>query len=645
LRLNLQNLNIQFKTATVNIDLAHQVIFFHGRISTGKSSIARIIDYCLGGDLVTTPALISEFVSAQLSGQIGSYDFVLDRAGQSATSVGVTWRDAQGQSATILAPLAAGISAIWGETVFNFSDLIFYLAGVEPIRVRKSKRDPDSQLVRLSIRDLLWYCYLQQEDLDSSFFNLVDDPRMYKSRDVMRFVTGYYTQELNRLEQLLEQTSEDRKTKQEAAGQIKTFLVSFGVGSEADIRTEIAQAQTELDETREQLVSLRRSHAGNTHFSDDLRARLRTLGEVLASEINSFIDLEARVLQQQKLRDELLSVKFKLSRAESASTVLMGASFETCPQCSNDLSQLERVDGTCIVCGYPPGSTQKASSINQRAEGARKDLDSRIADLELSIKHHLQNVARQKRRVEDISKNKAELDETLTQELRSYDSAFLSTARETERRAARLEEKIRGLENTARMPLALAEIERQITELLYREKDLREQIVKEKSKLTNAVEIVHELEDEYLDLLVKVGVPGITRSDTVVIGLDSWLPKICPDGDLDLAYTFYGAGSGGKKTLLKVCYALALHKVAAANDLPLPRLLIIDSPMKNIDKEVNIELFLSFYKQLYILATDQLSETQFVIIDNEFAEGPAKIDLIHRYMSPENALIPYYKGH
>jgi hypothetical protein len=38
--------------------------------------------------------------------------------------------------------------------VYNFSDLVFHLAGVEPIRVRKSKRDPESPLVRLSVRDL-----------------------------------------------------------------------------------------------------------------------------------------------------------------------------------------------------------------------------------------------------------------------------------------------------------------------------------------------------------------------------------------------------------------------------------------------------------------------------------------------------------
>jgi hypothetical protein len=31
-----------------------------------------------------------------------------------------------------------------------------------------------SQLVRLSIHDMFWYCYLDQDSMDSSFFRLED---------------------------------------------------------------------------------------------------------------------------------------------------------------------------------------------------------------------------------------------------------------------------------------------------------------------------------------------------------------------------------------------------------------------------------------------------------------------------------------
>ncbi|GAI65601.1 unnamed protein product, partial [marine sediment metagenome] len=62
-----------------------------------------------------------------------------------------------------------------------------------------------------------------------------------------------------------------------------------------------------------------------------------------------------------------------------------------------------------------------------------------------------------------------------------------------------------------------------------------------------------------------------------------------------LRWNFYNAGSGGKKTLFNVCYSIAIHLVAANNNLPLPSFLIIDTPMKNIGEDVNKNIFENFY--------------------------------------------------
>ena len=127
------------------------------------------------------------------------------------------------------------------------------------------------------------------------------------------------------------------------------------------------------------------------------------------------------------------------------------------------------------------------------------------------------------------------------------------------------------------------------------------------------------------------------------------MPYILPESDESLAYTFAGAGSGGKKTLFNVCYALAVHRLASEKGLPLPRFLIIDSPMKNIGTEVNKDIFLALYAYLYDQAVDSLKETQFVILDSEMAEPAVEVDFRDRLMvldDPEHPpLIPYYKGH
>ena len=78
-------MNIKFLTLTLQcrksreiIHFSPQISYFHGQISAGKSSIMRLIDYCLGGDLERTPALSQEAISVGLSARIGEYEVLFD---------------------------------------------------------------------------------------------------------------------------------------------------------------------------------------------------------------------------------------------------------------------------------------------------------------------------------------------------------------------------------------------------------------------------------------------------------------------------------------------------------------------------------------------------------------------------------------
>ena len=124
---------------------------------------------------------------------------------------------------------------------------------------------------------------------------------------------------------------------------------------------------------------------------------------------------------------------------------------------------------------------------------------------------------------------------------------------------------------------------------------------------------------------------------------------IRPGGDEALQYDFQGVGSGGKKTLFNVCYAVALHRLTEEFNLPLPTFLMIDSPMKNIGNDVNRDIFLSLYRYIYSLTEDSLSETQLIIADTDIATPPAGASFSARLMIAGDAdyppLVPYYSGH
>lgn len=145
----LRRMALQFRQSREEIDLDHHVVIFHGKISSGKSTIARMIDACLGGKLPVVPAFRQEFVAAELHAAIGVNEVIFERIAGS-NQVQVTWINADGEGASVLAPIDNSETPIWGTNVFGLSDLIFELAGIGPMRVRKNKSDPDAPLIPLS---------------------------------------------------------------------------------------------------------------------------------------------------------------------------------------------------------------------------------------------------------------------------------------------------------------------------------------------------------------------------------------------------------------------------------------------------------------------------------------------------------------
>jgi hypothetical protein len=646
-------LNIKVRTLMLNcrrsrelIDLSSQISYFHGPISAGKSSIARLIDFCLGGDLERTPAIQQELVSVKLSAQIGDYDVLLEREADNSNQLQVNWKDSAGFSQRILAPVRSSKDPIWEDRIFNISDLIFHLLGVQPIKVRLSERDPDSQLVSLSFRDIMWYCYLEQGRLDSSFYNLESPILKQKSRYAIRFILGAFSEKLSQLETRFSEIKDMRSRKSEESKQIRSFLEQFGYSSDSVLIGDIEQAKRSLQADTANIKRIQEGYTQETHFADRLRDQLRKLSEQVSVEEQVLIDLTKRIGEQESLKAEILTARTKLARSESARKVLAGLSFENCPACGARVTRKQLPDERCSLCKEHLAGLDEQSLIQEDA--VRHDLDSRMQELDEVLEEHTKARAIQERKLAGVKREKEALDRELDDELKRYDSRFLAASREIERRIAATEEKVRNLEDTLEMPVALSKLEQEIDGFAAQEEALKRSIFNEKQALEASKNYVSELEENFLQSLVASKVPGVSETDTVRINPVTWVPDILVSGNKAMKWNFDNAGSGGKKTLLNVCYALAVHRVARSHNLPLPSFLVIDTPMKNIGEDVNRDIFEAFYTHLYALAEGPLSNTQFIIIDKEYFPPKSRdLSIKARLMTqdPEHPpLIPYYQG-
>ena len=91
MKIVLKFLELHFRKSVEIIEF-ERVNFFWGKIGAGKSSIARLVDYCLGADINLTPALQLEFVQAVLSLEVEGRRLTIYRERESSNVV-VAWSD------------------------------------------------------------------------------------------------------------------------------------------------------------------------------------------------------------------------------------------------------------------------------------------------------------------------------------------------------------------------------------------------------------------------------------------------------------------------------------------------------------------------------------------------------------------------
>lgn len=643
MNIRLVHLKVRTKQTTEVVPFSPVVSFFHGPVSTGKSTIARLIDYCFGGSLERTPAIRQEFVACELLAEVGVFQVQFERGTQEASSVRVTWSDGKQQMGSVNAPLDAAEVPIFGDDVFNLSDLIFKFAGVQPIKVRRSKFDPDSPLVRLSFRDLMWYCYLRQDHLDSSFFSLEDPFKRLKSQDAMRFVTGLHSERMSDLEAALGKAIESQRAKRESVVQIRAFMNRFKMGSELDLVEQTNRVQEELRLATARREELEHTRSASTHVVEPMRQQLRVLSSKIDEVRAALADLDSKSQQRESLRAELISAKVKASRADQAGRLLQGVDFAQCPQCGNDVSERPEQVGTCRLCGTHERPESETPSVE--LEALRRDLNERIDELTDALARQKRERARQERILARLLDDKRSRDEELSSELTQYDSAYVASIRAADREVAKLQERLASLERLRELPQAIADLEVEAGRLQGDIDRLRSSLAEERGRLKAADTRVKKIADAFFNIMREIGFPGVFEDDGVQLDPRNWQPFVRHG---EQAWTFYDAGSGGKKTLFNVCYALAVHTVAAEEDLPLPSFLIIDSPTKNISDDENPELVGALYREIYALATREGRRLQFILIDSDLVSPEATIpEFVHRRLAGEPdapCLIPYYQG-
>lgn len=188
-----------------------------------------------------------------------------------------------------------------------------------------------------------------------------------------------------------------------------------------------------------------------------------------------------------------------------------------------------------------------------------------------------------------------------------------------------------GLINLLSMQKRLDQLEYQ---MLFDRKKARynrefDSLQKEMDNITSIIHFEQSMENPYVrqlyslfgDCLANIGFQGVTKFDTIRMDPKNYMPILSNPYE-NREVSFETLGSGGKKTLFKICFALAVHRLQHAKSKfnYLPSFLIIDTPMKNISEREDSILYDKFYQYLFQLFSTELADTQLFVVDKEKRE-------------------------
>lgn len=622
----------------VEFEFSTNYTYIYGEISTGKSTIAELVDYCLGGKIELTPALQNEFTSAKLFCFFDKLVVTLTREKES-NMIKVSWKDNDIEY-NVNAPLLSKNKIILPHTdIENFSDLMFHLLGLKAPKVRSSEINEEYDLKRLSFRDILWFCYLNQDDIDSSFFNLGPKENKVlqsKARSALRYILGYHDDRVSELEAKLFSIRNRSDSLYKEINQIKEFLNENQFDYDT-VATNISNFGEQIIKLENDKKILKVTPKTSDHLIDELRRKSLNMDLLIGKIENEIYYCNMTIEEQTKLLHEYTMDIIKLKRVNQAGILINEVDFKTCPQCGLDIKNNLEKD-KCQLCKQSLGKT-----IVIDFESLTTDLKDRIEELEESIARLNKKMTNSSKELKKLISEKNESDKRYEELQQYYDTNYLSRVSNIERNIGILQGKLDISRDLLSSLQKIKNLDKEYLELKDTENKISMELSDLKNKIGENNPTIKKLRELFLDTLIRIGLPGVNSNDIIELENSSFYPAIIQTDENSTELNFFNAGSGGKKALFKSCFVISLHRLSELLDLRLPRFLIIDTPTKSVGDILNEKEVNKFFNGLYSIM-EEIKSTQVIVIDNkEYIEPKLiKFRIVRKKFTSKSPFITYY---
>lgn len=630
-RLILEKLTLKGFRKDYIVEFQRGLNFISGPLSTGKSSIAEMINYALGSKKHKAYIEIKQScTSVELEFIIDNERFKIKRPLFDFTRPVqlFKWNERENEFEKRFILLEVDIPS--NES--SLSRFLLEKLGLSNIKVANQS---------FSFRDLYKYAYVDQTHIDTD--NLLNEKLSgvsLKRKPTFEIILNIYDQFLGELKAKLKEKRKNITQLEKKKEDIKEFLSSLNLLDKKEYERVKEEKKALLIERSSELKEIKLKVAldnDNTRFLEDDIHKFEGILKTFETKIDDFRKyINKLILLRNQYGGDIEKIELIIEGAEALGDI----NFRVCPSCQ---MELEEKNG-CYLCGNSKTSIDKVEiEIYKKELNTLKikktNLDKFITDKqsELTMMKNSKDSYFSKLRFRE---NQLDLLQ------KEYVSPFLKRIEFLNQEIGFIKKSL----NENKKNLKIMNKYNEIIDNLEDEKDaevkLKEKIKEAEKIILDKTEVLNHLSELFYNILLKFSFPKL---DEAYIHPKSYLPYV-------RGVKYDDLGSGGAVTMTHMAYFLSIALLKCANKNH-PGIIIIDSPRKNMgaddkngDDEFKDERIFNSIIKLFIEIIEKNNingikidnkDLQIIVINNGYPDFLDKKYIIKEFDGDGNKGLPY----
>ena len=537
----------------------------YGDSDTGKSSILEFINYLLGASSIELSDEVNASIEyAALELEINSVSLTIKRNIYDSKEYIEVYPCVFEKCADFFPKKYSPNFTDTHAPDGYFSDFLLDSLGFPKVKIKVSPSKADSEVKRLSFRNLFKYVYVNQDDVGSkSFLDLNNWIKSTSNREVVKYIFNVLDSSIAELEVEIAERARESKKLLNKYTSVSEFLRETGYDSQVSIDDSITIIDKTIGALEVEFTKINNSMIASSQNHTELKA------------IFNELSLNEKHAAQEIIKTRVQIEKYSLLKNDYENDI---AKINSIIHAQTRIGQTTEHANPCPVCDTPILPTQATDSFQTVSRDTLSDELNSIQKKKKSIQSLIDELSSKSRELaQDQAAYNSDLSrarEMLDTESQAMITPYL-TQRDTLVKEIASNKKARDfLVNNIRVRNQQQKIHDAYENLNLAIKQLNERLVELRETAPSISEVLETLGDYLSKYLKKV---NMKRQEGISISPKSFAPVIRGRDYLNIT-------SGGLRTISSVGFMISLLEYAIDSEINHPRLLMIDTVGKYLGK-------------------------------------------------------------